>query len=257
MKIICSIQARMNSKRLPGKVLLESGGKPFLIHQVERIKKSRLIDKIIIATSDNPLDDDIENLCKKNEIAYFRGPENDVLERLSLCLYEYKDWLHVELVGDSPFVDYEIVNEFIGYYLKYSDTVDYVTNGLEITYPNGSEVNIYKTKLLLEANETISKDNLNREHVDINIYKSDSCRVVNLEAPNYLHRPDLFIEIDTINDYKVLKSIGDNFAGKDYFSLHEIIDYLDNNPHVANLNKKEYRKYLERGVKIKKNNNFS
>ena len=86
MKVVATIQARMGSSRLPGKVLFEAGGKPFLLRQVERIRRAKLIDHIIVATSLESGDDEIVRLCEENEIDVFRGSENDVLDRVSQSL---------------------------------------------------------------------------------------------------------------------------------------------------------------------------
>jgi len=247
MKFLATIQARMGSSRLPGKVLKQAGGKPLLLHQVERLRRSRLIDKVIVATSTNGGDDVIENFCDENDISVFRGPEDDVLGRVARCLSSYRGWGHVELVGDSPFVDPQMVDEFVGYFLKNLDAVDYVSNGIKITYPNGSEINVYRVETLLECDSRVKPDDPMREHVDIHIYKSGMYRCVNLVAPEGLNRPDLYIEIDTDKDYHVLMSIADYFhaAGHRYFSLADIIKFLDDNPQIAAINRNETRKYWE------------
>jgi spore coat polysaccharide biosynthesis protein SpsF len=247
MKIVATIQARMGSTRLPGKVLLEAGGKPFLLRQVERIKQSKFIDHIIVATSTESGDDEIVRLCQENKIDVFRGSENDVLGRVSQSLLPYRGWVHAEFVGDSPFIDPGVIDEVIGYYLRNITDIDYVSNGLEPTYPNGCEFNVYDVNTLLECNDRVAFDNLLREHVDIHIYKSSRYRSVNLKAPEFLNRPDLYIELDTKKDFDVLKSIADHFEkiGKDDFSLGDIIAFLNENPAIANLNSSEYRKYWE------------
>lgn len=251
MKFVATIQARMGSSRLPGKVLLEAGGKPFLLHQVERVRRSRLVDEIIVATTDKPQDNAIAKLCDQNEIKVFRGSEENVLDRVSSCLAGYKGWGHVELVGDAPYVDPQIIDEFIGYFLKHLDTVDYVSNGMEITYPNGAEVNVYMVDTLVECNKRVCSNDPMREHVDINIYRSGMYKCVNLEAPECLNHPEFYIEIDTEKDYQVLKTIGDYFqkVSEKHFSLADIIRYLSDHPEVPNLNRSEHRKYWDRGVK--------
>jgi len=247
MKIVATIQARMGSSRLPGKVLLESGGKPFLLRQIERIRRSKLINHIIVATSIESGDDEIVRLCEENEIDVFRGSENDVLGRVSQSLFAYRGWVHAEFVGDAPYIDPQIIDEVVGYYLRNMENFDYVSNGMEITYPNGSELNVYDVDTILECNDRVSKDDPLREHVDIHIYKSSQYRCANLKAPKGLNRPDLFIELDTKNDFDVLKRIGDHFkeAGKDDFSLSDIITFLNENPAIARLNSAEHRKYWE------------
>ena len=87
MKIVASIQARLGSTRLPRKVLKEIYGKPMLYWHVERVKKARLLDDVIIATTTNPKDDEIVRFCEKYNYKYFRGREDDVLDRISALIY--------------------------------------------------------------------------------------------------------------------------------------------------------------------------
>ena len=247
MKVVATIQARMGSSRLPGKVLMEAGGKPFLLRQVERIRKSKFIDHLLVATSTEKADDKIENLCKIHNIDIFRGSEDDVLDRVTQSISKYKGWIHAEFVGDAPYIDPEIIDKVITYFLENMEDLDYVSNGIEPTYPNGSEFNVYRVDTLIECNEHVGRDDPMREHVDIHIYKSSRYRCANLKAPKVLNRPDLYIELDTLNDYKELKKIGDHFEklGSNDFSLHEIITFLDENPDIAKLNSLEHRKYWE------------
>jgi len=249
MKFVATIQARMGSSRLPGKVLMEGGGKPFLLHQVERVRRANKIEEVIVATTDQPCDDLIEQLCSTQGISIYRGSEDDVLGRVAACLQSYKGWGHVELVGDSPFVDPTIVDAFIEYFVCHMDDIDYVSNGIEITYPNGAEVNVYRVDTLLECETRVAAEDPMREHVDVHLYQSGYYRCVNMVAPPALHRPDLYIEIDTPHDYQVLRAIASHFADieKPEFSLSDIVDFLDQNPDVADMNRHEHRKYW--GVK--------
>ena len=117
--IVASIQARMGSTRLPGKVLADICGKPMLLWQVERIRKSRLIDEVVVATTTSSKDDQIEQFCIKNKISFYRGSEEDVLKRISSLIKDFKINLHLEFCGDTPLSDPQIIDEFIGYYLLF------------------------------------------------------------------------------------------------------------------------------------------
>lgn len=247
MKFIATIQARMGSSRLPGKVLMKAAGKHFLQYQVDRVRNARLVDEVVIATTDQPHDDEIELFCDENKIKVFRGAEDDVLDRIATCLSSYVGWGHVELVGDSPFVDPAMIDEFIGYFLKHQQTIDYVSNGIEITYPNGAEINVYLTATLIECNERVLFNDPMREHVDIHIYKSGYYKCINLEAPKYLCYPEYFIELDTEEDYYVLSAIANYFDKNKIcnFHLSDIVRFLKMNPKIANSNKLVHRKYIE------------
>ena len=125
MDIVASIQARMGSTRLPGKVLKDISGKPMLLWHVERLRRSRLIDNVIVATSTAEADDEIELFCKNHSILCFRGSENNVLNRIANLIRKYNIITHVEFCGDSPLIDPQIVDEFIGYFSYYNTKKKY------------------------------------------------------------------------------------------------------------------------------------
>ena len=116
MKIVASIQARMGSSRLPGKVLKDICGKPMLLWHLERIKRSRLLDDVIIATTTSEKDDELISFCNQHSVSYFRGSENDVLKRVSALINHHEIDIHIELCGDSPLTDPQIIDEFVGFY---------------------------------------------------------------------------------------------------------------------------------------------
>lgn len=246
MKIIASIQARLSSSRLPGKVLKEISGKPMLQWQVDRINKSRLVDEVIVATTTNPADNRIAQFCEKNKIACFRGSENDVLQRITDLITVNKVDIHVECFGDSPLIDPAIIDEFTGYLLKHQKTLDFVSNSIKTTYPPGAEVIVYKGETLIKANELVSKHDPLREHVSLNIYsKPHIFSVKNLEAPEHLYYPELFMEVDTIEDFKVMKFILEQMktSGQEIFSTSQIVKLLKENPAISSINNSVERRW--------------
>ena len=117
INISASIQARMGSTRLPGKVLKKINGKPMLLWQVERLRECNSLKDIIIATTTNREDDKIVQLCIENSISYFRGSENDVIDRVSSLIEEYKIDIHVECVGDSPLIVPVTISTLLKYFV--------------------------------------------------------------------------------------------------------------------------------------------
>lgn len=246
MNISACIQARMNSQRLPGKVLSMIDGKPMIEWQVERIKRCRLIDNIIIATTNSVKDDPIESLCKRLELPCYRGSETNVLNRVSNSLKEFEVDIHVECFGDSPLIDPQIIDEFIGYFLKNIKKVDYVSSALESSYPAGMEVSVYKSSTLYETDKNINQDDPLREHCGFNITRfSKNLNLISLRAPKYLNRPDIFLEVDTQKDLKLVKKIITYFNQQDYehFGISEIINFLNHNPSLIDINKNEDRRW--------------
>ncbi len=247
MDVVATIQARMGSTRLPGKVLKEVCGKPLLQYQIERVRRSRLIDDVVIATTTGSQDDAIDELGERLGVKVFRGPEEDVLKRIALLLDEHDVDLHVELVGDSPLADPQIIDEVIGFYLKNAADYDYVSNGTEVTYPAGMEVNVYPAAVLIEADAMVAATDPLREHVDIHLSKNPHFRSYCLRAPRYLHRPDVFLEVDTTRDFEMLSQVITHFMnrGKEHFSLAQILEYLEVRPELVKINQSEDRKYWQ------------
>ncbi len=245
MNITATIQARMGSSRLPGKVLKIVNNKPLLLWQVERIKNCRLIDNIIIATSTSKLDDQIVEFCLKNNIEFFRGSENDVLERVANLLEERKVDIHVECYGDSPLIDPRIIDESIALFFKYKNKADYFSSSLKTTYPPGLEVTIYFASILIEVNKRISKDDPLREHVGFNITRFSEFKLFSFEAPLQLNKPDLYLEVDTIEDFKLIKHVINHFIKikKENFTAYDLVEYFEKNAELASINNNVERRW--------------
>ena len=244
MKIVATVQARMGSTRLPGKVMRPIVGKPMLALQIERIQRSLLIDEIVVATTVEEEDDSIEQLAKDMKVGCFRGSENDVLSRIVGALKEFRADVNVEFMGDSPIPDPMLVDSITGYYLKNADMFDYVTNCLKTTYPPGAEVSVYPSETLFDA-ERRSTDPALREHVGPNIYQyPERYRICNLEAPPWFHYPDLYLEVDTPEDIEVVAAVYEHFYPTNpAFDLAQVIGFMTANPALAKRNSKIERRW--------------
>jgi len=243
MKIDATIQARLGSSRLPGKVLMEISGKPLLEIQIERLRRSRYIDRIIIATTDSPANDPIEDLASCLGCGCFRGSEDDVLGRVVGALASFEIGIHAEFQGDNPLPDPEVVDFVIGFFLEHPE-LDYVTNALKTTYPPGQEVSVYRAATLADA-EKHAIDSPFREHVGIHIYQHpDRYRLHNIEAPDKFRRPEFHLEVDTKEDFCLIEAIYTHFAPKNpRFSLGDIISFLDLNPDLTRQNASILRRW--------------
>ena len=121
-KTICILQARITSSRLPGKILLPGYNKPLLLHTIERLKKSKLINDVVVATSKLKIDEIIFKICKKNKINVFRGHPTDLLDRYYRCARKYNANIIVRITSDCPLMDYKIVDKVIDkYYFSKAD----------------------------------------------------------------------------------------------------------------------------------------
>ncbi|MFC1631085.1 cytidylyltransferase domain-containing protein [Candidatus Omnitrophota bacterium] len=240
MKIIASIASRMSSTRLPGKVLMQIKGKPVLELMLERLRRSRLIDGIIVATTLNQADQAIVELCQKLKVNYYRGSEEDVLQRILEAQQSAESDLVVELTGDCPLIDPELIDQCIEFYLNH-DYV-YVSNCAERSYPDGMDVQVFSTKALEEV-AAKTRDPLDREHVGKYFYTSGNYRIHTLRAEGEFFWPDLGITLDMKEDFELIKIIFEHFQDNN-FNLGDILKFLRQNQHLLEINRQVARKGL-------------
>jgi len=165
-KVTCVVQARTGSTRLPGKVLLDLGGRALLDFLLARLAPLDLA--IVVATSDRPADDPIEQLARARGIAVARGDEHDVLGRFGLAIDAHPCDHVVRLTADSPLVDPSMVSAAVAHHL---DTgADYTSNTLARTYPDGLDVEVIRASVLAEA-QAEATDPDEREHVTPFVYR--------------------------------------------------------------------------------------
>ena len=242
MTIGCIIEARMASNRLPGKVMLKVNRKPMIEYLIDRIKRVKKIKKIIIATTKNLSDNILVDCCKKNEINYFRGSENDVLKRVFLAAKKYKLKTVVLITGDCPIVDVGIISHIINTYLK--NKTDYASNSHLRTYPDGMDVQVFSFKTLAKANKK-AKSRLEREHVTLQIRRNPKLyKTIHITAPNNLYWPELGLTLDEKEDYVLLKKIITyfNYKKKYFFSCKQVIDLLNKKKKWLKINQHIKRK---------------
>ena len=248
MNITATIQARMNSQRLPGKVLTNILGKPMLQWQIERLQKSRLIDEIIVATTNTKKDKAIQDLCKNLKIKFYRGSEDDVLMRINNVLNKFKVDIHVECFGDSPLVDPQIIDEAIGLFLKKRGDIDFLSSTLKSTYPAGQEISIYESNILSKVNSLIKKNDPLREHAGFNITRfPNKFKMLSFDAPPHLFNPNVYLEVDTEEDLVFIKKIFHYFEENksNHFGLNEILNMIKKKPELTLINRDVKRKWKD------------
>jgi spore coat polysaccharide biosynthesis protein SpsF len=219
------IQARMNSSRLPGKVLLEVNKKTLLEYLVERVKKINYINKIIIATTNNKKDKKIINLCKKLDIKYFCGSEKNVLKRIYFAAKKNNSKNIIFITADCPLIDFRIINKIVLVYKK--NFFDYVGNSFVRSFPDGMDVQVFNFRTLAKAYK-IANTSLEREHVTLAIKKnSNKFKIKNIIANKNFFWPELGLTLDQREDYILIKNIFLYFSKKKYFfSCQDIIKLL-------------------------------
>ena len=242
-RVVATIEARMASTRLPGKVLMQAVGKPMLELMVERLGRVPSLDGIVIATTVNPPDDSIVELAESLGVGWHRGSEMDVTDRLLGAAAEHDIDVIAETTGDCPLIDPEIVELCIRDYLK--GGVDYVSNVLERAYPIGMDTQVFSSATLADVSQRTS-DPFDREHGAVFIYRNpDIYKVRNVPAPPELTDPKLRLTLDTIEDYELITRIFDQlYPNNHQFTLVDVMALIRRNPELRNINDHVSHRYV-------------
>ena len=239
-KIGCIIEARTTSRRLPNKVLLPVLGKPILYWLINRIKKIKEIDEIILATTINKSDDILVNFAKKNNIKFFRGSEENVVSRVFKAAKKYNIKIIVEITSDCPVIDINIVSQLIEIYKK--NSADYVNNCNYRSFPDGMDVQIFDINSIKKTLK-FTKNKKELEHVGLfQIRNPKKFKTINVIAPKNYFFPHMGLTLDEKKDYILLKKIIEHFGKKNpLFSCEEIIKLLNKKKKWKSINNKVYR----------------
>ena len=246
LRIISTIEARINSTRLPGKVMKKTNGLPMIELLVSRVRRSKLVDNIIVATSKNKSDDVLVKFLKSKKIPYYRGSENNVLQRVLEAAKKYKADIIVQLTGDNPLVDPEIIDHMLKFYLNKYPHLSYLTNnGFGIfsnrTVPYGMDVQIYKLEDLINNYKNSFKKDL-KEHPSLYFYREGKKKynIKNLKMPKkWTTNLPLRLTVDTLEDHSLINIIFEKLGGKKniFFSFKKILNFFENNKKLIKINK--------------------
>lgn len=230
--VVASIEARMTSTRLPGKVLLPCVGKPMLALMVERVRRSRHIDEIVIATTVNATDDPIVKLAEKLGVRFFRGSEFDVTGRVTTAMQETRADIVVRLTSDCPLIDPEVIDQMIRIYE--ANDFDHVTNAIIRSYPDGLDVQI-SSLAILEKSYALCENDKDREHVFYTLRRNlDKIPTFHVLAPPELCWPQWRWTLDTIEDYRRICHIYEQlYPSKPAFSSKDIAEVMLSEPGLA------------------------
>lgn len=235
MNLVAAIvQARMGSTRLPGKVLLDIQDKPLLQHVTERVSQSRFIEKVIIATTVDKKDDAIIKFATAHRLPCYRGSENDVLDRFYQAAKQYRVTTIVRITPDDPFKDPEVIDKVVSYYIANQGKLDYVSNSIKPTYPEGLDVEVFSCEALEKAWQEAKKPS-EREHVTPYIWgHPELFRVANIENEEDLSR--LRWTLDTEADLQFTRAVYARLYHGQVFLMHEILALLKREPELALIN---------------------
>ncbi|MDP1815390.1 MAG: glycosyltransferase family protein [Leadbetterella sp.] len=237
LKIAGIVQARMGSTRLPGKVLTNICGKPVLKHIVDRVSLSK-INQLIIATTNELIDDEIEIYCNNSGINFFRGDSENVLNRFYDCTIKYPCDIIVRITADDPFKDPVIIDKAID--LLINGKYDYVSNTIIPTYPEGLDIEVFTFKALAKTfNEAFLPSQ--KEHVTPYIWNNPELfRIHNFS--NSIDYSNLRWTLDTKDDLKFVKEIYRRlYRNEQMFYMNDILDIIKKEPFLAEINSKHKR----------------
>ncbi len=235
MKIVSTIEARMGSTRLPGKTMKEIVGKPMLELLIERLKRTKRIDEIVVATTTEPEDRVIAELAERIGVKCFRGSSEDVLDRVLRAAKTYQGDIIVEMTGDCPLLDPVLVDRIINIYLE--NTYDYVSNAIKRTYPRGLDTQVFSVNVLNEVSK-LTNDPADRENVSLYIYEHpERYRLYNVEAPPEYRHPGYRWTVDSKEDFQFVKEVYENLYYKNPdFLAADIMKLLKEKPDLCEIN---------------------
>jgi spore coat polysaccharide biosynthesis protein SpsF len=240
MKTAAIVQARMGSTRLPGKVLIDLGGQTVLARVVRRLRRSVLLDDVMVATTHSAGDDAIVSECQRLSVSCFRGSEDDVLDRYFQATQVCQAGVLVRITSDCPLIDPELVDETIRVF--HEQRADYVNNTGAHTYPRGLDTEVF-SRAALERAWTEARKSYEREHVTPYFYEhSELFRVASADGPIDFGRYRW--TLDTPEDLELIRAIYQRFANRDDFTWRQVIAVMEQEPELAQLNSHVLQKSL-------------
>jgi spore coat polysaccharide biosynthesis protein SpsF len=226
----------MSSTRLPGKVLKEAGGRVLLDRMVERARRAKTVDRVVVATTTDPSDDAIAAFCTQNQIEFTRGSLNDVLDRYYQAALQYGAGIVVRLTGDCPLVDPMLMDDVVNALI--TEQADFTCNRLPPpftrTYPIGLDVEAVTFGALERAWREASEKH-EREHVMPYLYEVPGrFKVVQLNFTEDLG--SLRWTLDTPQDLEFLRAVYASLDNRNDFSWLEVLKLVQEQPELTEIN---------------------
>ena len=233
--IAAIIQARLGSTRLPGKVLADVGGVPLIQRVVDRTSRAKLIDRVLVATTDDASDDRLAAYCAGHGIECFRGSRDDGLDRYITAAKSVGADPVVRVTGDCPLVDPGVIDEVIAAYQ--ADGCDYASNILQATYPDGVDVEVVSLAALERSQrETTNPSQL--EHVTAYIRNSGRFHTRSVRSGLPLSRAQIRLSVDEQPDLDLVRAIYERLGdGAEAASMSDVLAVLDHDPQLLEINK--------------------
>ena len=232
------IQARMGSQRLPGKSMMNLAGEPLVGRILERVARCNSIDHTILAIPNNKENEELLNLAKNYDVEVFQGSENNLIERFYYAVLPFNTDIVVRLPADNAVPEPTEIDRIINFHLSL-DKAGFSSNLAEIKgskYPDGIGAEVFDFCYLEELiGKHLSSEN--KEHIHLNFYNYETGRPVNsawcpintIKCPDDFNRPDLILDVNTIEQYKFMNALyNDLYAKNKNFHITDIIRWYDN-----------------------------
>ncbi len=223
------LQARTDSTRLPGKVLQEINHQPMIIRQIARIRNSKKVSRIVVATTSSESDNRLTRTVEDFGVETFRGSVNNVLSRFIAILKSHENQIIVRLTADCPLVMPAIIDTMIEEFEKRS--VDYISNTVNPTFPDGLDVEVFSSDALRELN-LMNLTNQEKEHVTLGFHRRQNI----FKVANYEYSEDLSSlrwTVDYPEDLDFVREIYSHFTGREaVFGMKEMLELLKLRPEL-------------------------
>lgn len=240
MKVVAVVQARMESTRLPGKVLMDIEGQTMLGRVIERVRQARELNDVVVATTDRPADKAIVEACGQLGVAVYQGDSDDVLDRYYQVVKQHEARVVVRVTADCPLIDPEIIDQVVTVFLE--DEADYASNTLTRSYPRGLDVEVFSTAALERAWGEADQQH-QREHVTPYFYQNP--KLFKLKA--VAHAEDLSHlrwTVDRQEDLELVREIYSRLPADYVVSWQEIVALIYREPDLLTINRHIQQKAL-------------
>ena len=204
-----------------------------LWHVIERVKRARLVDRVVVATSTNPADDAIEDMCRENGVPCFRGSENDVLDRFYHAARAEKASQVVRITADCPLIDPEVIDRVVRRFQR--GDLDYASNAMVRSYPDGLDTEVFSFSALERAWHEASKTS-EREHVTPYL-RSEKFRTANVESDSASISQHYRWTVDEMEDLEFIRAVYQaHCAKRKSFGMKDVLELIEKNPGLEKMN---------------------
>jgi spore coat polysaccharide biosynthesis protein SpsF len=235
------VQARIGSSRLPGKVLLDIGGRTMLERVISRVRRASTLDAVIVATSHAARDDAVATEAKRLGVGVWRGNEDDVLDRYHGAARHFDlDWI-VRITSDCPLIDPGLIDLVVERCLAARPVVDFASNTIERTWPRGLDVAVMRRPALERAWREATTP---RERVHVTPYLREHPELFVLLSVTGGPGADQRWTVDTAEDLEFVRMLYRRLGNGDTFSWQDAIEVIRREPDLLVINERVRQKEL-------------